>query len=135
MAYVGYVDSPAAQKHETIFVSRSTDDGVTWGPFVPVATVGTLDACCYPNIRARLGIIEDFAVADPSGTPVRDLGELGREDFDVMFSQSTDGSLTWSAPVRVNDPDPTTSSSLGRRPGRARGGGGVLRSPPSLPDG
>ncbi|MGH2577162.1 MAG: sialidase family protein, partial [Actinomycetota bacterium] len=104
MAYVGYVDSPAARKQETIFVSRSTDDGVTWGPFVPVATVGTLDACCYPNIRARLGIIENFA-ASPThpGHLYVTWENWDGTQMDVMFSQSTDGGATWSEPITVND--------------------------------
>jgi hypothetical protein len=107
LAYVGYVDSPAARKQETIFVSRSTDDGVTWGPFAPVAKVGTSDACCYPNVRARIGIIENFA-ASPTypGHLYVTWENWDGEDFDVMFSQSTDGGFTWSAPLRVNDPDP-----------------------------
>jgi hypothetical protein len=106
VAYVGYVDSPAAGKQETIFVSRSTNDGVTWGPFVPVATVGTLDECCYPNIRARIGIIENFA-ASPTypGHVYMTWEHWDGSQFDVMFSQSTDGGLTWSAPIQVNDPD------------------------------
>jgi hypothetical protein len=106
VAYVGYVDSPAAGKQETIYVSRSTDDGVTWGPFVAVATVGTLDACCYPNIRARIGIIENFAASQTHPGHVYVTWEnWDGDDFDVMFSQSTNGGLTWSAPLRVNDPD------------------------------
>jgi hypothetical protein len=106
VAYVGYVDSPAAGKQETIYVSRSTDDGVTWAPFVAVATVGTLDACCYPNIRARIGIIENFAASQTHPGHVYVTWEnWDGDDFDVMFSQSTDGGLTWSRPLRVNDPD------------------------------
>jgi hypothetical protein len=123
VAYVGYVDSPAARKQETIFVSRSIDDGVTWGPFVPVATVGTLDECCYPNIRARIGIIENFAASeDYPGHLYVTWEEWDGHQFDVKFSQSTNGGMTWSPAITVNDAD--TNDQF--QPSVAAGPGGAV---------
>jgi hypothetical protein len=107
VAFVGFVDLPAASRTETIFVTRSADGGVTWGPFVPVATPGTRPSCCYANTRFRIGIIENFA-ASPTfpGHLYVTWEDYDGAQFDVKFSQSTDHGMTWSDPVVVNDADP-----------------------------
>src|SRR6266702_7454039 len=87
----------------SIYVTRSTDDGVTWGPFVKVVggirTVGSL-----PNTRFRDGILESFA-ASPTypGHLYVTWEDWDGTQMDVRFSQSIDGGSTWSAPVKVND--------------------------------
>lgn len=107
VAYVGWVDSNAKNRTETIFVARSADGGVTWGPFVPVATPGTKSGCCYANTRFRIGIIENFAASQTySGHLYLTWEDYDGTQFDVKFAQSTDYGLTWSTPVRVNDADP-----------------------------
>jgi hypothetical protein len=60
---------------------------------------------------------------------------------DVKFTQLTDGGTTWSTPAVVNDnidgAGPSTDQfqpSIAAGP-RQRGGGRVLRPPPSLPEG
>jgi hypothetical protein len=107
VAYVGWVDSNAANRTETIFVSRSADGGVTWGPFVPVATPGVRPGCCYANTRFRIGIIENFAASQTySGHLYLTWEDYDGAQYDVKFAQSTDYGMTWSTPVTVNDPDP-----------------------------
>ena len=107
VAYVGWVDSNAANRSETIFVSRSADGGVTWGPFVPVATPGVRPGCCYANTRFRIGIIENFAASQTySGHLYLTWEDYDGSQYDVKFAQSTDYGMSWSTPVTVNDPDP-----------------------------
>lgn len=88
----------------TLYVTRSTDDGQTWSPFVKVATVGVIPSGQLPNTTFRDGIVEHFA-ASPSypGHVYMAWEEWDGVQMDVMFSQSTDGGDTWSAPLKVND--------------------------------
>jgi len=90
----------------TLYVARSTDDGVSFSPFVAAATVGTLPTADLPNTSFRDGITENFA-ASPTN---RGHLYLTYEDWDtqsgqmdVKFTQSTDAGKTWSKPVTVND--------------------------------
>jgi hypothetical protein len=123
VAYVGWVDSNAANRTETIFVSRSADGGVTWGPFVAVATPGVRPGCCYANTRFRLGIIENFAASQTySGHLYLTWEDYDGSQYDVKFAQSTDYGLSWSAPVTVNDPDPNDQF----QPSVASGPGGAV---------
>ena len=89
-----------------IYVSKSVDDGVTWSPFVRAATAGLIPTGGLPNTRFRDGILENFAASPSYGGHLY----LAYEDwdstsgqFDVKLTQSTDGGLTWTTPVRVND--------------------------------
>jgi hypothetical protein len=100
--YLGYESDPVNGKGpSSVFVTRSTDDGVQWGPFVRAAafTVHPL-----PNTTFRLGIPESFA-ASPAypGHLYVAYETWNGTSMDVDFTQSTDGGLTWSAPVKVND--------------------------------
>jgi hypothetical protein len=62
-------------KTSVIYVTRSSDDGRSWSPFVPVTTVETLPGGCPPNTTFRDGITESFA-ASPTypGHLVMDVG-------------------------------------------------------------
>ena len=102
--YVAFVSFPPNGSASTIYVARSTDDGQTFSPFVPVTTVNIIPTDGLPNTRFRDGITESFA-ASPT---FKDHLYLTYEDWDgtqmdVKFTQSTDGGLTWSTPVVVND--------------------------------
>jgi hypothetical protein len=100
--YLGYESDPVNGKGpSSVFVTRSTDDGVDWGPFVPAATF-TLHS--LPNTTFRLGIPESFA-ASPAypGHLYVAYETWNGTSMDVYFTQSTDGGLTWSTPVKVND--------------------------------
>jgi hypothetical protein len=103
---------PSVGTEATIYVTRSTDDAETWGPFVPVATAQLIPGCCLPNTTFRDGILEHFA-ASPThpGHAYVTWEQWDGTQMDVMFSQSTDGGTSWSAPITVNDnsdgPTPT----------------------------
>ena len=47
---------PAKTSTATLYVSHSSDDGQTFAPFVPAATVGVLPATSLPNTTFRDGI-------------------------------------------------------------------------------
>jgi len=88
----------------TLYVAKSTDDGVSFSPFVAAATVGTLPQNDLPNTTFRDGITESFA-ASPTypGHLYLTYEDWNGTDMDVKFTQSTDGGLHWSDPVKVND--------------------------------
>jgi hypothetical protein len=95
---------PCCASPGAIYVARSIDDGVTWGSFAKVVSGINLVAA-LPNTRFRDGILESFAASPTYAGHLYAVWENwdGRQ-MDVMFSQSTDGGLTWSdRPVVVND--------------------------------
>lgn len=91
----------------TISVLRSTDKGVTWSPVIDISTdqsVAVLDPDTGAPVRAGEGI-PDIAVDPNTGTLYvvwSDSRFSGGAHNDVALSRSTDGGLTWSAPVKVN---------------------------------
>ncbi|HEX9075663.1 MAG TPA: sialidase family protein [Anaerolineae bacterium] len=101
--YVSFATFPVNGAATSIYVTRSTDDGVTWGPFVQV--VGGLQTIAsLPNTRFRDGILENFAASPTYAGHLYVVWEnWDGTQMDVMFSQSTDGGNTWSAPAKVND--------------------------------
>jgi len=104
--YVAFVSFPPNGTASTIYVARSTDDGVSFTPFVPVTTVTIVPGEVLPNTRFRDGITESFA-ASPTHAGHLYLTyedwDSTQGDMDVKFTQSTNGGLTWTAPVVVND--------------------------------
>jgi len=105
--YVAFTSFPlnANKPPTTIYVSRSVDDGQTFGPFVAaVKNVGVLTGDDLPNTLFRDGITENFA-ASPTypGHLYLTYEDWDGTQMDVKFTQSTDGGSTWSAPVVVND--------------------------------
>src|SRR5713226_5741035 len=102
--YVTFVSFPPNGAASTIYVARSDDDAQTFTPFVPVTTVNMIPTPGLPNTRFRDGITESFA-ASPTypGHLYVAYEEWSGTKMDVKFTQSTDGGLTWSKPVVVND--------------------------------
>ena len=101
--YLAYESDPAnGVGPSSVFVTRSTDDGVDWGPFVQAATFTPQDP--LPNTTFRVGIPLSFA-ASPTypGHLYVAYESWNGTSMDVFFTQSTDGGLTWSTPVKVND--------------------------------
>jgi hypothetical protein len=56
--------SPSDPGAKTMYVSRSTDDGNTWGTWHAVANANLMPGCCPPNTRFRDGILEHFAASE-----------------------------------------------------------------------
>jgi hypothetical protein len=97
-------DKATGNDQKTIYVARSTDDGVTWSQFMPVAQGSQVSGCCLPNTTFRDGILEHFA-ASPTypGHLYVTWEDWDGSQFDVKFSQSTDFGNSWSPPIVVND--------------------------------
>src|SRR5207253_6931384 len=105
--YVAFTSFPLNKNKPptTIYVSRSTDDGKTFTPFVAAVTnVGGLPAVDLPNTLFRDGITENFA-ASPTypGHLYLTYENWDGTQMDVKFTQSTDGGSNWSTPTTVND--------------------------------
>ncbi|HEV8686451.1 MAG TPA: sialidase family protein [Gaiellaceae bacterium] len=111
-----------------IFVTRSTDDGKTFSPWVYTgARARGTPTCCLPNTTFRDGILEHM-VASPThaGHVYVTYEDFDGTNFDTKFVQSTDGGVTWSVPVTVNDPSTVGDDTDQFQPSVAAGpGGGV----------
>jgi hypothetical protein len=88
-------------------VFRSTDQGQHWGPRILLPNSSprqVTDPNTHQSERAGLGI-PDIAVDPNSGTVYRVIEDAnfsgGRYDG-IALTTSTDGGLTWSRPVKVN---------------------------------
>jgi hypothetical protein len=106
VAFVGGYDTSNKNRVGSVYVTKSTDDGVTWTPFTLAASPVENPNGAFQNTNFRDGIIESFAASPTYPGHVY----LTYEDFDVAsgtsdvkFAQSTDGGLTWSAAATVND--------------------------------
>src|SRR4051794_38740532 len=113
VAFVGGYDTSNKNRVGRVFVTRSTDDGVSFGPFVEAAAPGENPDGFLPNTRFRDGIIESFA-ASPTFSGHLYLTyedwDFGAGQFDVKLTQSTDGGATWTTPQTVVDaPNATTT--------------------------
>jgi hypothetical protein len=104
--YVSVVSFPPNGTPSTIYVARSTDDARTFSPFVPITTATLPPGEVYPNTRFRSGIVESFS-ASPSNPGHLYLAyedwDTAAGQADVKFTQSTDGGITWTTPIVVND--------------------------------
>lgn len=119
-----YVVWLAVDSSRTLRIRRSDDGGVTFGPEVTITTVqSTRDAtassrCGRQALKGHIRTFELPAIAvDRSEGSTRghvyvvyqsDPDGDGADTSDVFFTRSTDGGLTWSPPIRVNDDQTTT---------------------------
>jgi hypothetical protein len=119
-------DKPTGNDQKTIYVARSSDDGVTWSPFMPVVQARQTSACCLPNTTFRDGILEHFTASpDYPGHLYMVWEDWDGSQYDVKFSQSTDFGETWSQPIVVNDnANPTATDQF--QPQVAAGPGGAV---------
>jgi len=127
--YVAFIGGFDLNKNKVghVYVTRSTDDGRTWTPFVVAASPIENPTGTFANTKFRDGIIENFA-ASPSHPGH---AYLTYENWnpaagtsDVYFTQTVDGGFTWSAPQQVND-DANTASSDQFQPSVAANGDAV----------
>jgi hypothetical protein len=111
----GFLESTLKPKPQTfttksadIAVIRSSDKGVHWGNIPSVIAsldlsyLGPFDPDTGNPIRS--GELPDFAADSTSGTMYavwEDDAPVAGIDA-IQFSQSTDGGVTWSAPVKIN---------------------------------
>jgi hypothetical protein len=86
---------------------RSTDRGATWSKPIDISldrSVATRDPDTGAAVRAGAGL-PDVAVDSATGALYvvwSDSRFSGGDHNDVALSMSTDGGLTWSAPIKVN---------------------------------
>jgi hypothetical protein len=91
----------------SVKVLRSADAGATWtGPILVgrLLAIGVSDPETGQPVRTG-DIIPDFAVNRSTGTLYavwQDARFNGSRADGIVFSQSTNGGLTWSAPLKVN---------------------------------
>jgi hypothetical protein len=125
--YVSVVSFPPSGKASSIYVARSTDDGRTWSPFVAaVPDVGLLPTAALPNTTFRDGIVESFAASRTrAGHLYLTYEDWDGAQFDVYFTQSVDGGVTWTTPARVND-NASPGATDQFQPSVAEGPGGAV---------
>jgi hypothetical protein len=109
-----------------LWVARSTDDGNTFTWFDTGKRAHGTPTCCLPNTRFRDGILENFTASSTYPDHVY----LTYEDwdgtqFDVKFTQSTDGGITWSDSAVVNDATNSVTTDQ-FQPSVAAGSGGAV---------
>jgi hypothetical protein len=97
--YVAWQDHRSGTDFD-IYFSKSTDGGATW---------------LNPDVMVNLDITnasqKSPAIAVNKSNVILAVWEDGRlGDFDIFFSKSVNGGLTWSPNVRVNSDDPGNSS-------------------------
>jgi hypothetical protein len=117
-------DKATGNDQKTIYVARSSDDGVTWSQFVPVVQASQLSGCCLPNTTFRDGILEHFTASpDYPGHLYVVWEDWDGSQYDVKFSQSTDFGASWSTPIVVNDnANPTATDQFQPQVATAPGG-------------
>jgi hypothetical protein len=129
--YVAFIGGFDLNKNKVghVYVTKSVDDGRTWGPFTVAATPVENPHGYFPPTKFRDGIIENFAASPTYAGHVY----LTYENWDpvaahsdVYFVQSTDGGLTWpNPPVLVND-DANTGTTDQFQPSVAAGPNGAV---------
>lgn len=91
----------------TMSLIRSTDKGVTWSRVIDISTdesVAVRDPDTGQGVRTGAGLLE-VGVDRSNGNLYavwEDARFSGGSHNDIAFSMSTDGGLTWTAPVKIN---------------------------------
>ncbi|UCC29985.1 MAG: exo-alpha-sialidase [Phycisphaerales bacterium] len=99
-----------------ILLARSTDDGATWSPPAALNTYAHYDEVGDDHLDRFNDTSPQLAI-DSTGDWVAvwaskiDLGGTIGDDFDILFSRSTDGGITWDVPAALN----TNAASDSRR--------------------
>src|SRR4051812_16579707 len=88
VAFVGGFDTKNKNRVGHVFVTKSTDDGKTFGPFIAAATPDENPFGSLPNTNFRDGIIESFAASPTHAGHVYltyEDWDFGAGQFDVKF--------------------------------------------------
>jgi hypothetical protein len=98
--------APQADQNNLAII-RSTDHGVTWsGPIIGPAIEGILVTDPTTGARVRTGDVLTEEAVDPSTGNLYAVWHdtrFSKGQYDsVAFSESTDGGLTWSNPIKIN---------------------------------
>ena len=127
--YVGYTNIGTKTNVADLFVTKSTDDGVTFDTPVKAGTGRTIGvgSVRLPNTTFRDGINFAFAVSqDFPGHLYLAYNDFNGTQYDTFLVQSTDGGQTWTQPVAVNDDFASGRVADHFQPAVAAGPGGAV---------
>ncbi len=127
--YVAYANFANKSPLADMFVTKSTDDGVTFSTPVLVASGNTIGVGSIrdSNTTFRDGINYGFAVSpDFPGHLYLAFGDFNTIQYNVFFTQSTDGGKSWSAPTPVNEDINSRTVADHFQPNVAAGPGGAV---------
>jgi hypothetical protein len=119
------------QNTTDLFVTRSTNDAMTFSTPVRAASTtlianGELNTR-LPNTTFRDGVPMGFAASpDFPGHLYMAFQKINGAAYDVFFTQSSDGGVTWSMPVTVNDSSTVADAIDQFQPQVAVGPGGAV---------
>jgi hypothetical protein len=128
VAFVSGYDTKNKNRVGHVYVSKSVDDGKSWGPFTLAASPVEDPTGTFANTKFRDGIIENFTSSQTYPGHVYLTYENWNSSagtMDVYFTQSTDGGNTWLEPALVND-DAGTSATDQFQPSVAAGPGNAV---------
>ena len=127
--YVAYTNIGTKSNTADLFVTRSTDDGQTFSTPVFAGSGRTIGVASgrVTNTTFRDGINYAFAVSpDQPGHLYLAYNDFNGTQYNVFFVQSTDGGMTWSTPVAVNDDIASGKVADHFQPAVAAGPGGAV---------
>jgi hypothetical protein len=127
--YVAYTNIGTKTTVADFFVTRSTDDGVTFRTPVQAGSGNTIGVSSsrVTNTTFRDGINFAFAASqDFPGHLYLAYNDFNGTQYNVFLVQSTDGGQTWSKPVAVNDDIASGRVADHFQPAVAAGPGGAV---------
>ena len=127
--YVAYTNIGTKTNVADFFVTKSTDDGLTFNTPVKAGTGNTIGVASgrVTNTTFRDGINFAFAVSqDFPGHLYLAYNDFNGTQYNVFIVQSTDGGQTWSSPVAVNDDYKSGNVADHFQPAVAAGTGGAV---------
>jgi hypothetical protein len=127
--YVAYTNIGTKTDVADFFVTRSTDDGVTFDTPVKAGTGRTIGvgSVRVQNTTFRDGINYAFAVSqDFPGHLYLAYNDFNGTQYNTFLVQSTDGGQTWTQPVAVNDDFASGRVADHFQPAVAAGPGGAV---------
>jgi hypothetical protein len=127
--YVAYTNIGTKTNVADFFVTKSTDDGVTFNTAVQAGTGRTIGVASgrVTNTTFRDGINFAFAVSqDFPGHLYLAYNDFNGTQYNTFLVQSTDGGQTWSQPVVVNDDFASGRVADHFQPAVAAGPGGAV---------